>query len=577
MREQPVFQPGDEHLVELQALGRMHGHQLHRVLPVLGLVVAGLERRMGQEGGQAVFVFLGEVRGRVDQFVEVFEPLPAFAVGLVVGAQSGMLEHVIDGFRQRQFLDGLAHGIDQLVEGAQRTAGLALQHRHGARQRNACRVGHVTGCRRSAQLFDGTRADAARRKVDHPRKRGVVVGIGEQAQVGDRMLDLGAFEKPQTAVDLVGNAVGEQHLLDHARLRVGPVQHRDLAAPRTPGDQVLDLGDQPASFVEVGAGFEHPHRLAMPLLGPEVLAKALAIVLDQCIGGVQDVAVRAIVLLQLDQVLYPEIAFEVEHVADTRAPEGVDRLVIVPDREHRIRLRGTGAGQQLEPFVLKRVGVLEFVDQNVPEAGAVVLAQGFVAAQHLVGAQQQFGEVDHAFALALVVVGGVQLDETPAVLVAGHHVFRALPGILGAVDEPHQVFCRVFLGVDIERLQQALDRGQLVRRIEDLKQRGQRGFAMVRAQEAVAQAVKGTDPHAAQVDRQHRRQAMQHLARRLVGEGDAEDVVRAHLPGLDQPGDAGGENAGLAGSGTGQDQGRLIGKGDGLELFRIEVFENIGH
>ena len=47
VREQALLQARDEHAVELEALGRMHGHQLHRVLAGLGLVVAGLQRRMG--------------------------------------------------------------------------------------------------------------------------------------------------------------------------------------------------------------------------------------------------------------------------------------------------------------------------------------------------------------------------------------------------------------------------------------------------------------------------------------------------------------------------------------------------
>ncbi|MNR06204.1 hypothetical protein D3C85_1222670 [compost metagenome] len=49
VREQPFLQAGDEHHVEFEALGRVHGHHLHRVLAGLGLVVAGLQRGMGQE------------------------------------------------------------------------------------------------------------------------------------------------------------------------------------------------------------------------------------------------------------------------------------------------------------------------------------------------------------------------------------------------------------------------------------------------------------------------------------------------------------------------------------------------
>ncbi len=52
VREQAFFEPGDEHGVEFQPLGGVYGHELHRVLPALGLVVARFQRGVAQEGLQ---------------------------------------------------------------------------------------------------------------------------------------------------------------------------------------------------------------------------------------------------------------------------------------------------------------------------------------------------------------------------------------------------------------------------------------------------------------------------------------------------------------------------------------------
>ena len=52
VREQALFQAGDENAIKFQSLGRVHRHQLHRILTGLGLVVAGLQRCVRQEGGQ---------------------------------------------------------------------------------------------------------------------------------------------------------------------------------------------------------------------------------------------------------------------------------------------------------------------------------------------------------------------------------------------------------------------------------------------------------------------------------------------------------------------------------------------
>ena len=135
----------------------------------------------------------------------------------------------------------------------------------------------------------------------------------------------------------------------------------------------------------------------------------------------------------------------------------------------------------------------------------------------------------------------------------------------------------ILLLVQRLRLRQALDERQLVARVEDLEELRQARVAVVRAQQPVAEAVEGAHPHAARVDRQHRREAREHLARRLVGEGDREDARRARLPGLDQVGDARGEHARLAAAGAREDEGGLARQGDGLELLGIEVFEEAGH
>ena len=59
VREEAFFNAGDEHGVKLQALGRMHRHQLHGVLASLRLVVARFKRGMGQKRRQGRHDFTG--------------------------------------------------------------------------------------------------------------------------------------------------------------------------------------------------------------------------------------------------------------------------------------------------------------------------------------------------------------------------------------------------------------------------------------------------------------------------------------------------------------------------------------
>src|SRR5688500_5630328 len=82
-----------------------------------------------------------------------------------------------------------------------------------------------------SQLLERSRSDAARGEIDDARQRAIVVGIGYEPQVGERVLDLLALEEAQAAVDAVGDAGGEERVLQHARLGVGAVEHRELAQP----------------------------------------------------------------------------------------------------------------------------------------------------------------------------------------------------------------------------------------------------------------------------------------------------------------------------------------------------------
>ena len=174
---------------------------------------------------------------------------------------------------------------------------------------------------------------------------------------------------------------------------------------------------------------------------------------------------RAVVLLELDEVGHAKLMLEGRHIADIGAPKCIDRLVVIAHGKHR---RGR-PGKLLDPLVLQDVGVLELVDQDVRKAGAVVITQQRVTLQKLIGAQQQFGEIHHALALALSVVGRIELGKTPAVVVGDVDIFCAQPGFLRAIDEVLQIARRVFFIVDIAGLEQALDGGKLVGRIENLK------------------------------------------------------------------------------------------------------------
>src|SRR3546814_2486429 len=85
---------------------------------------------------------------------------------------------------------------------------------------------------------------------------------------------------------------------------------------------------------------------------------------DQAGSGGEDMRRRTVVALEPDDAGAREILLEAQDVADLGATPAVDRLVVVADAaEVAVALR-----QEAQPEVLRDVGVLVLVDQDVAEA-----------------------------------------------------------------------------------------------------------------------------------------------------------------------------------------------------------------
>ena len=77
---------------------------------------------------------------------------------------------------------------------------------------------------------------------------------------------------------------------------------------------------------------------------------------------------------------------------------------------------------------------------------------------------------------------------------------------------------------------------------------------MMGPQQAITQTMESTNPQAAGIDGQNRRQPRQHFLGGFVGKGHSQQTAGRDLAGCDQPGNAGGEYARFAGTGARQNQ-----------------------
>ena len=231
-------------------------------------------------------------------------------------------------------------------------------------------------------------------------------------------------------------------------------------------------------------------------------------------------------------------------------------------------------GEQPQPQVLHQVGVLVFVHQDVAEPAVIIGQDVRLGPQDLRHVQHQVAEIRRVQRPQPLLIGGVQRLGAAVgeigVLVRGDPR-RGQAAVLPALDHPHQRRRHPALGVDPFGLHHLLQQAKLVVGVQDGEVGRQPDMLRVAAQHAGAQGVEGAEPEALGRFAEDGGDAFAHLARGLVGEGDGQDLVGEGALGQQDVREAGGQDAGLAGAGTGQHQQRAIDGFDRRALFGVEA------
>ncbi len=299
----------------------------------------------------------------------------------------------------------------------------------------------------------------------------------------------------------------------------------------------------------------------------------MLIPVDDRAGGVEHSLGGAIVLLQQVLLRHREILLEAQHIAVVGPTPAIDGLVLVADHEDIQVVRG----QQLDEAVLGDVGILELVDQDVLEAPGVLFADGVVLVQQLDHPQQQVVEVDGVALAQKLVVALVDAHDHLFTVVARGDVLGHLQLVLGSRDGRVDAGRAIDFIVEVQLFKGALDQGFLIVGVHDDEVRVERQVGSLAAQNAGANGVEGTQPDVsgngalalAAVEQVF--YPIFHLAGGLVGEGNGQDVVRAHAHIADQVRDALGEHARLAGAWPGQHEHLSKPGGNRLSLLFVEV------
>ena len=213
-------------------------------------------------------------------------------------------------------------------------------------------------------------SDTSPRKTDDAHERFVVTRIDRQAEIADSVFDFLALVERRAAVDAVGNTAFAQFALKRARLRIGAVENGYIVVVHVAAAMIVLHGfSYTDCLVAVGHVGLKRQRLSLFVLGINLLADLLLVLLYERIGRIDDVLRRAVVALQFEEPRTAVGLLKIEDIAYVRTAEGVYRLRVIADDGDIVLRRSQLFDQQ----VLHVVGVLILIHKDVAERLLVFL------------------------------------------------------------------------------------------------------------------------------------------------------------------------------------------------------------
>ena len=422
----------------------------------------------------------------------------------------------------------------------------------------------------AVQLFQRLVAQPALGAVVDPLKRQIIARLCDQPQIGERIAHFGAFVKAEAADDLVIQSDRDEAVFEFAGLELRADQDRSGIEARLFALQPFQLFTHPAGFFRAIPHANHADLVSAANLGPQGLAKSLAVGIDQTRGSSEDIGGRAIVLLQLDYFGAGKILFKPQDIGDFCAAPGIDRLIVIPHHADVV----ARLGEQAQPQVLDLIGVLIFIDHDIFEALLILLQHVAMAAQDVQHVQQQIAEIASIERFQTVLIQAIEL--LPLAVGIGLAVRRAqIDGaqslVFPAINAPGQLPRGPTLVIHAFSLNQLLQHAQLIVGIDDRVVRLQPDQLGMAAQHLGGDGVERAEPRHPFYRRANQvPNPLLHFARSLVGEGNAEDFAGPGEPRAHDIGQPRGQRSGLAGTGPGQHQHRPLGGLHRLALRRVK-------
>ena len=553
--ENALLHADEEHIRELQTLGRVDGHQHHLIAALVVAVDITDEGDILQIAFQCGFlaVLVAVVFDVVYQLAKVLQTVGGILVPLGgVCFQHGLVAGQLDDIRgkliQRAGGKGILQALVDLPE---------LEQRHDRAGELGVLVGMADDIQHTDPLLpgkvcndvNGGGTDLAGGLVDDAAQPHIVPGVGHDGHIGVDVLDLLAVVEALPAHDLMRDARAGEVAFDGSRLGVHAVEDgvvcQMAARLQVLADNVRDM----AGFILLVLGGVHLHLITLAIIRPQGLALALGVVLDDTVGCVEDVGGGAVVLLQTDGLGAGVEFFKVEDIFNGSAAETVDALVVIAHHAD-VALR---PGEQTDQTELRHAGVLILVHQQVAVLILVEFPHVRVIGQQLHGLINQIVKIERTGLFQLFLVGCVDAGGLGALHVSGvvcKGLLRADQLILPAAHLVDGSFDGQKFIVDAQLFIYRFHHTLGIVGVVDGKAAGVADLLCPAAQDAHTGRVEGGGKHFVPfLAAQHPAQTFLQFPCRLVGKGNGHHVPAAHRIAAQHPVQPAG------GIGTGHDGG----------------------
>ena len=250
-------------------------------------------------------------------------------------------------------------------------------------------------------------AQAALGSVEDALKSQIVIGADHDAEIGHRIANFHPLVKARAADHAVGQADGQEAILERAHLVRGA--HKDRHVIGADGRhaagaarQSLDLFADPAGFFLAIPMADQAELFALLADAAQRFTQPFAVVRDDPVGGLKDMGGRAVVFLQTDDLCAGEILLKAQDVANLGSAPAIDRLIIIP---HDADV-GMARRQKPEPQILGDVGVLVLIHKDEAEPALILgqeIGMGLKDRDHV---QEKITEIDRVqIAQAALILG----------------------------------------------------------------------------------------------------------------------------------------------------------------------------